>query len=218
MMHGTLAGPADVMRPATPAQRGPGTRRPRLSATWNAVRMPDQPLQQPAVPSEEPARSVAVIDLDGVLADVRHRLHHLDRAPKNWDGFFAAASADPPLPEGFAVVRELAGRYEIIYLSGRPERLRATTTRWLRDQDAPMGELVLRRDGDRRPARQVKLGELRKIGRSFQIAVFVDDDPAVCATATDAGFPVFRATWVGRDGESDAPAQVLFDGAEHGET
>jgi hypothetical protein len=36
-------------------------------------------------------RPLAVFDLDGVLADVRHRLHFLDRRPKDWDGFFAAA-------------------------------------------------------------------------------------------------------------------------------
>ncbi len=59
-------------------------------------------------------RAVAVVDLDGVLADVRHRLHHLDRRPKDWDSFFAAAPSDPPLAEGFAVVRELADRYNVV--------------------------------------------------------------------------------------------------------
>ncbi|MBA3955457.1 MAG: hypothetical protein H0X58_02180 [Acidimicrobiia bacterium] len=45
-------------------------------------------------------RPLAVVDIDGVLADVGHRLHFLDRRPKDWKGFFAAARTDPPHPEG----------------------------------------------------------------------------------------------------------------------
>ena len=52
----------------------------------------------------------AVVDIDGVVADVRHRLAFLDRRPKDWDGFFDAAVEDPLLPEGAAVVAELAAR------------------------------------------------------------------------------------------------------------
>lgn len=50
----------------------------------------------------------AVLDIDATLSDVRHRLHHLRRRPKNWDGFFAAAGADGPLPEGLAAGRTVA--------------------------------------------------------------------------------------------------------------
>jgi hypothetical protein len=230
MMQGTLAGRADVRRPATPAPGAATTTGARLSATWNAWRMPDHPDSEPIPAEDGAAQPTAVVDLDGVLADVRHRLHHLERTPKDWDAFFAAAGADSPLAEGFAVVRELAGRYQIVYLSGRPERLRAATSRWLDRHDAPSGELVLRRNGDRRPARQLKVGELRRIGRTLQIAVFVDDDPAVCAAATAAGFPVFRATWATGDGAAQAPggsvtpraadqaSRVLREGAEQGRT
>ena len=48
----------------------------------------------------ERSRPLAVVDIDGVLADVGHRLHFLDRRPKDWKGFFAAARTDPPHPEG----------------------------------------------------------------------------------------------------------------------
>jgi hypothetical protein len=154
--------------------------------------------------------TVAVLDIDGVLADVRHRLHHLARRPKDWDAFFAAASGDPALPEGFAVARTLAEQHRVVYLSGRPERLRQVTSHWLADHDAPPGRLLLRRDGDHRPARQVKLAALRRLGRSATVAVVVDDDPAVCVAVEQAGFPVFRATW----GLPDGPASGL-DGAGH---
>ena len=65
------------------------------------------------------AAGLAVFDIDGVVADVRHRLHHLAGRPKDWDGFFDAAADDPPLPTGIALVAELAQRHEIVWLTGR---------------------------------------------------------------------------------------------------
>ena len=51
-------------------------------------------------PTQIPARPIAVLDIDGVLADVRHRLHHLDKRPKDWAAFFAAAGRDPAAARG----------------------------------------------------------------------------------------------------------------------
>jgi hypothetical protein len=149
----------------------------------------------------------AVIDLDGVLADVTARLHHIEGNPKNWDAFFAGIPADPPYAEGLAVARELAAEHDLVYLSGRPERTRSATERWLRRHDAPTGQILLRRNPDRRPARVVKIGQLRQLAEQRAVAVFVDDDPAVCRAAREAGFHVFEATW-GR------PQPTLFDAQE----
>ena len=70
---------------------------------------------------------VAVVDIDGVVADVRHRLHHVTGRPKDWRSFFAAAADDGLLAEGGHAVRSLAEVYDVVYLSGRPERLRRVT-------------------------------------------------------------------------------------------
>ena len=86
----------------------------------------------------------AVIDIDGVVADVRHRLSHVTGRPKDWGAFFEAAGDDPLLPEGESTVRSLAEVYDIVYLSGRPEWLRAVTERWLARHDLPEGPLLLR--------------------------------------------------------------------------
>jgi phosphoglycolate phosphatase-like HAD superfamily hydrolase len=156
--------------------------------------MPGPQHPSPTTPSAS-GRAYAVVDIDGVLADVRHRLHHVERRPKDWDAFFAAAAKDTPLAEGLAVARQLALRHEIVYLSGRPERLRRTTERWLTRHDAPSGALHLRRDGDRRPARQLKLGVVRRLAATAPVGVVVDDDPEVCAALKAAGFTTFHATW-----------------------
>ena len=148
----------------------------------------------------EPTRAIAVVDIDGVLADVRHRLHHLERRPKDWDAFFAAARHDPPLQQGLDTVRALAEVYEVVYLSGRPERCRRDTEAWFREHALPQGALHLRRHGDRRPAKDVKVAALRRLQQRAPVAVLVDDDDQVLGAARDAGFDVMPARWMG-----DAP-------------
>lgn len=145
-------------------------------------------------------RPVAVIDLDGVVADVRHRLVHLESKPKNWDGFFAGIPDDPLLAEGAAVAKRLATDHDIVYLTGRPERTRAATLDWLARHRLPQGELIMRSQGDRRPARLVKPQLLRRLAAGRQIAVVVDDDPAVCDVLGQQGWSVLRAEWM-----ADAP-------------
>ena len=141
----------------------------------------------------------AVVDLDGVVADVRHRLHHVAGAgrPKDWPAFFAAAADDPLLAEGARTVHALAEGYSIVYLSGRPERLRATTEQWLRRHGLPPGPVVLRPDRDFRPARTYKLEALARLAESRTVALLVDDDPRVLEDARQAGYDVLPATWMG---------------------
>ena len=141
----------------------------------------------------------AVIDLDGVLADVRHRLHFLESKPKDWEGFFAGIPADPVLAEGRAVVDRLAGDHELIYLTGRPSSTRKETQAWLDLHGFPRARLIMRSGRDRRPARQTKPALLRELtadGRA--VGVIVDDDPQVCDALERGGWPVLRADWMTR--------------------
>jgi hypothetical protein len=149
-----------------------------------------------ATPSANP-REIAVIDIDGVLADVRHRLVHLDRRPKDWRSFFREAVKDPPLAEGLDAARRLAEVYEVVYLSGRPEHLRRDTEAWFRRHGLPHGELHLRPRNDFRPARDFKVAMLRRFQERAPVAVLVDDDVDVLDAARNAGFDVLPATWMG---------------------
>jgi hypothetical protein len=142
---------------------------------------------------------VAVVDVDGVLADVRHRLHFVESRPKDWQGFFAAAPDDPVLDEGLETVRKLAEAYDVVYLSGRPERCRQDTLAWFDRHGVPAGALHLRRSGDFRPARVTKVEVLDRLARDRPVAVLVDDDPLVCEAAREAGYDVLPARWMADD-------------------
>ena len=140
---------------------------------------------------------LAVFDIDGVVADVRHRLHHLDW-PVSWRGFFQDADADPLLPEGARLVADLGAEHEIVWLTGRPEWLREVTEAWLARHGMPDGEVHLRPVHDHRPARVYKLGVLRRLAPRG-IAALIDDDPEVVDAALAAGYPAVLADWVPRN-------------------
>lgn len=161
---------------------------------------------------EDPRPACAVFDIDGVLADVRHRLHHLEQRPKDWRGFFSAMGADPPLAIGVDLARQQAASgARIVYLTGRNENYREQTAQWLNAQGCPEGRLVMRPDHDRRPARLFKPAALERLAEQVTVTVVVDDDEAVVATLRHGGWPVLHATWM--DG-SDLEQQVLFDAQE----
>lgn len=145
--------------------------------------------------TEKNSRPLAVFDLDGTLADSGHRQRFLERKPRDWDAFFAAAPQDPPLARGVALARKSAEECEVVYLTGRPERCRRDTLAWLAAQGLPEGRVWMRRDDDRRPARRTKLETLRRLARDREVQVLVDDDELVCEEAERAGFKVVRARW-----------------------
>ena len=143
---------------------------------------------------------VAVFDIDGVLADVRHRLPHISGPRRDWDGFFAAVGDDPVLAPGVEAVREaVADGLSIVYLTGRPERCRRDTVQWLAEHGLPEGTLIMRADSDRRPARVLKPGALRGLVSRARVVFVVDDDPEVAKSVAAAGFTVRLADWMPRE-------------------
>lgn len=149
---------------------------------------------------------LAVFDLDGTLADTAHRQHFLEGARRDWKGFFSAAVHDPPLAEGIRLVAGMRD-CEVVYLTGRPERCRRDTLAWLARHGLPEGRVYMRRNDDRRPARRTKLEILKRLGRTRDVRVLVDDDELVCDAAEAAGFTVVRARWA-------MPSPVLEDAQE----
>src|SRR5690606_16619180 len=122
----------------------------------------------------------------GVVADVRHRLHHIERRPKDWDAFFAAAGDDPPHREGLELVAALVRDHEVVFLTGRPRRIEPAARRWLDEHGLGGHRLVMRPDGEWLPAARLKVRLLRELAQGRAVAVVVDDDPDVLAAMTAA--------------------------------
>ena len=108
-------------------------------------------------------KDTIICDIDGTLADLSHRLHHVQTPgkKKDWDAFFAAAPKDgvhEPVWETLRALHSIdGGGYNIIFCSGRPERTRRETSIWISSTCWYKGfELLMRKDGDRRDDSIVK--------------------------------------------------------------
>jgi phosphoglycolate phosphatase-like HAD superfamily hydrolase len=102
-------------------------------------------------------RPCYIFDIDGTVADISHRLHHIEKQPKDWDAFFAACPRDVPIP----AIRHLAvtlGTYApIVFVTGRSDRVRTETDFWLKVKaQVSFAALYMREDGDHRPDHEVK--------------------------------------------------------------
>lgn len=92
-----------------------------------------------------------IVDIDGTCSNAEHRKYLIDgsQPKKDWDLFYDMCHLDTAHTD----VRELLwiltwNRYCIRYFTGRVERVREKTERWLRDYGFPNGPLTMRPDGD----------------------------------------------------------------------
>ena len=135
---------------------------------------------------------IAVIDIDGVLADASHRERFVRTRPKDWAAFFDAVTDDAVIAEGRELVSNLSRDHEIVLLSGRPERTRPDTEEWLARQGIGYARLVLRPDRDHRPAPLFKSEALTALGGPEVVAVVVDDDETVVEALRVLGYTARR--------------------------
>jgi hypothetical protein len=143
-----------------------------------------------------------ICDLDGTVADISHRLHYIDRTREggpDWDAFFDACGSDEPIQNVIDVVRAIGfqgwhdDQTEIIYLTGRSERVRDKTTAWLHYNGLPKGELIMRRDGDHRPDTITKRELMEKLASEGRVVVGVfEDRPSMCRLWRELGLTVFQ--------------------------
>lgn len=128
-------------------------------------------------------KSIVIMDLDGTLADGRHRLHLLPTKDYNltesWTEFNLAAIDDTPLWDNIHVCNALAlGGYKVIVLTGRSDVARDITLKWLVQHGVLFDDLVMRKQTDNRKDVQIKEEYLRSIGLDNILCAF-DDLPHV---------------------------------------
>jgi hypothetical protein len=142
------------------------------------------------------AISWVIFDIDGTVADCRHRQSHVTKVVPDWESFFAASDIDGPLTEGVALAFEHAADGHLLWLTGRPERYRDVTVAWLQDQGLPTTHLHMRPDDDMRPEAVFKAERIQQLAADRDILLIVDDDDLVVAALRQAGWPVQHAQWM----------------------
>ena len=122
-----------------------------------------------------------IVDLDGTLCDVEHRVHHVKSKPKNWDAFNQALSQDRPhfwCIELMAAMKSYG--YKIYFVTGRGENYRKMTIDWLDSHKILFDELHMRKDQDFREDAEVKEEIfIDVIDKNSRILFVVDDRKSV---------------------------------------
>jgi hypothetical protein len=118
---------------------------------------------------------LVIFDIDGTLADVSERIHHIKRKPKNWNAFNEGMAQDKAIHSMVRLCNILyAAGLHIILCSGRNERNRPETVDWLSRQGVDYHELLLRRDEDYRSDSVVKRELIQAFDKS-KILFVVED-------------------------------------------
>lgn len=143
-------------------------------------------------------KKAIVVDLDGTLADIRHRLDLVRSDRPDFDAFYSRVFGD----EVNEWCRELmlsmwAAGHDVIIVSARPERCLKTTREWLRAKDVTYTDLHLLRGaaGDNTPDQDLKRAWLRRFGKD-RILFTVDDRQRVVDMWRAEGVPCLQcAAW-----------------------
>lgn len=118
---------------------------------------------------------IVIFDIDGTLADVSERIHHVRKKPKNWPAFFRGMAQDKAIHSMVRLCNILYDSgIQIILCSGRSEEHRDETVRWMAQQGVRYHKLILRENSDRRSDTEVKREMLAQIDKS-KILFVVED-------------------------------------------
>lgn len=137
----------------------------------------------------KPAKGFVLCDLDGTLADIKHRLNFVRDLPegqkKDWKSFFEGIPGDSVRTEVMDMLTDFEDKgHEIILVSARPDNYREETEAWLEKIFKGYRlwtTLIMRRAGDRRPDTETKQQILDTYFKknSYPIHCVIDDRPSV---------------------------------------
>lgn len=130
-----------------------------------------------------------IFDIDGTLADITHRLHYIEKTPKDWNNFFADCESDKPIEHMVRLCRALLDQTSIVFVSGRSDQVRQETERWLASHDL-YGSVYMRTAGDYKPDDLLKIELLAAMrADGWEPIMAFDDRNRVVKAWRDAGIP-----------------------------
>lgn len=135
---------------------------------------------------------IVLFDLDGTLADVTHRRHHVTGDSKEWDLFHQACVDDIPMPGVCDLLGLLANTYEIWIVSGRDDSVADQTYLWLHRYGIHYDRILMRKKGDYTEDQLLKQHWLDTEIPKERVAMVFDDRARVVAMWRANGLPTFQ--------------------------
>ena len=142
-------------------------------------------------------KKAIIVDIDGTLADIDHRVHHIQKDTKDWKSFNDEMGGDKlnPWCKDLIIAMKKQGNL-IILLTGRDVEHKNHTQTWLKDNQVPYDYLFMRRLGDMREDDVVKEEIfLQEIKEQFQILFVVEDRLKVVKKWRELGIVCLQCDW-----------------------
>lgn len=144
-----------------------------------------------------------IVDIDGTVADLRHRLHFIQGEQKDWDAFYARVSGDYPIESTLSVVNSISlSGAQLVFVTGRPNKCYLETVNWLERYLPPVVTMIrrplyfFRKNGDFRPDTVVKKEiyetKLKSIGITPENTVVFEDRSGVVYMWRTLGFTCYQ--------------------------
>ena len=153
------------------------------------------------------SRFAVFADIDGTLANCRHRRHYVVRPTRpvsephdlkwkaDWKAFFAAMDKDTPnmpVVNTYNALRMLPGMAGVV-VTARGEEYREVTEAWLEQRFISYDAIYFRPEKDNRPDVEIKREILAKArADGFEPHVVLDDRDSVVAMWREEGITVFQ--------------------------
>ena len=138
-----------------------------------------------------------LVDLDGTLADIEHRVHHVQSEEKDWKAFNEGIPLDSLNGWCADLVKAMQGEsYKIIFITGRSEACREVTVDWLAKHDISFEHLYMRSSKDRREDFEVKKEiYLNDIKKDYEVVFVVEDRASVVKMWRSIGLVCLQCDW-----------------------
>lgn len=148
-----------------------------------------------------------VFDIDGTLANIKHRLHYIKSEPAtnsyeeingtgkpDWDSFNAAMHEDKINPHIAAINKSMCGReygrvsYPAIIVTGRPDIYREVTEKWLSHHGINYCYLFMRAKDDYRSDVNIKREIAERNIADAKVLFVIDDRSKVVDMWRELGY------------------------------
>lgn len=146
-----------------------------------------------------------IVDIDGTVADLRHRLHFIKGKKKDWDAFYNHVGGDSPIKNVLDVVNTLSmSGCQLVFVTGRVDKCYTDTVNWLECYLPPYTTMIrrpmyfFRKNGDFRPDTVVKKeiyeNKLKEVGITPDNTVVFEDRATVVRMWRALGFTCFQVS------------------------
>ncbi len=120
------------------------------------------------------ANRIALIDIDGTLANIEHRICLIKKPTPDREAFHKECINDKPIQQMIDLVNNLYENYQIVLITGRTEKNRKDTIAWLAEYGVCHDIMYMRQNGNYEPDYRIK-PKMLSAEQIKRVAFAIDD-------------------------------------------